>query len=78
MCIEISVGPPVLGWKDAPDAVVYPDASQVTQLKALCELQGYVFDTRMRTAEVFEALGKLDSPTLRRHAAALQLQLVDR
>jgi hypothetical protein len=79
MCIEISVGPPVLGWKDAPDAVVYPDASQVTQLKALCELQGYVFDARMRMAEVFEALGKPErSPTLRRHAAALQLQLVDR
>jgi glycogen debranching enzyme len=64
-----------MGWKDAPDAVVYPDGSQVKQPKALCELQGYVFDARMRMAEVFEALGEPGRATsLRRQAAALQLQ----
>jgi glycogen debranching enzyme len=64
-----------MGWKDAPDAVVYPDGSQVRQPKALCELQGYVFDARMRMAEVFEALGEPGrATTLRRQAAALQLK----
>lgn len=47
-----------MGWKDAGDAVVYPDGRQVRQPKALCELQGYVFDAWMRMAEVFEALGE--------------------
>ncbi len=44
-----------VGWKDAGDAVVYPDGSQVKQPKALCELQGYVFDAWMRMAVVFDA-----------------------
>ncbi len=51
-----------MGWKDAGDAVVYPDGSQVRQPKALCELQGYVFDAWMRMAEVFDALGEPDVP----------------
>lgn len=46
-----------LGWKDSFDAVVYADGTQVTQPKALCELQGYVYDAKVRMAEVFEALG---------------------
>ncbi|TMA53786.1 MAG: amylo-alpha-1,6-glucosidase, partial [Deltaproteobacteria bacterium] len=45
-----------MGWKDAIDAVVYPDGRQVRQPKALCELQGYVFDAWLRMAEVFDAL----------------------
>ena len=68
-----------MGWKDAADAVVYPDGRQVRQPKALCELQGYVFDARMRMAEVFEALGEAGHATsLRRQAAALQLQFEER
>jgi glycogen debranching enzyme len=47
-----------LAWKDAADAVVYPDGSQVRPPKALCELQGYVFDAWLRMAEVFDALGE--------------------
>ena len=46
-----------MGWKDAKDAVVYADGSQVKQPKALCELQGYVYDAKMRMAEVFAVLG---------------------
>jgi glycogen debranching enzyme len=46
-----------LGWKDASDAVVYADGSQVKQPKGLCELQGYVYDAKMRMAEIFEVLG---------------------
>src|SRR4029453_11672939 len=47
-----------MGWKDAGDAVVYPDGRAVDQPKALCELQGYVFDAWMRMAEVFDVLGE--------------------
>jgi glycogen debranching enzyme len=46
-----------LSWKDASDAVVYPDGSQVRQPIATCELQGYVYDAKLRLAEIFEALG---------------------
>jgi glycogen debranching enzyme len=67
-----------MGWKDAGDAVVYPDGSQVPQPKALCELQGYVFDAWMRMAEVFDALDEPDRATeLRRKAAGLQRRFED-
>lgn len=45
-----------MGWKDASDAVVYADGTQVKQPKALCELQAYVYDAKTRMAEIFEAL----------------------
>lgn len=62
-----------MGWKDAGDAVVYPDGSQVKQPKALCELQGYVFDAWSRMAEVFDVLGEpARAVELRRKAADLQ------
>jgi glycogen debranching enzyme len=62
-----------MGWKDAGDAIVYPDGSQVRQPKALCELQGYVFDAWMRAAEMFDALhAPGDAVALRARAAALQ------
>jgi len=68
-----------VGWKDAGDAVVYPDGSQVKQPKALCELQGYVFDAWMRMAEVFEALGEPGRASeLRRKAADLQERFENR
>src|SRR5579875_463109 len=47
-----------MAWKDSGDAIVYPDGSQVRQPKAVCELQGYVFDAWMRMAEIFEHLGE--------------------
>ncbi len=47
-----------MGWKDAGDAVVYADGTQVKQPKALCELQAYVYDAKLRMAEIFEDLGE--------------------
>ncbi len=68
-----SLGYENVGWKDAHDAVVYPDGSQVKQPKALCELQGYVFDAWLRMAEVFDVLGEQNrAADLRRKAANLQ------
>lgn len=61
------------GWKDAGDALVYPDGSQVQQPIAVCELQGYVFDAKNRMAEVFDVLGDhARAGRLRDEAARLQ------
>ena len=49
-----------MGWKDAANAVVYADGSQVKQPKGLCELQGYVYDAKMRMVEAFQVLGDED------------------
>jgi glycogen debranching enzyme len=65
-----SLGYENVGWKDAGDAVVYPDGSQVTQPKGTCELQGYVFDAWLRMAEVFEVLGEPGRSIELRHKAA--------
>ena len=54
------VGYENMGWKDSGDAVMHADGSPVKGPKALCELQGYVYDAWVRMAEVFEALGKPD------------------
>jgi glycogen debranching enzyme len=60
------------GWKDAGEALVYPDGSPVKGPKALCELQGYVYDAWLRMAEIFEALGRPDrAAELRGKARAL-------
>jgi glycogen debranching enzyme len=60
------------GWKDADEAVVNVDGSLVEGPKALCELQGYVYDAWLRMAEVCAQLGKHDrAQELRRKAARL-------
>ena len=66
------VGYENMGWKDSGDSVVYPDGSLVSGPKALCELQGYVYDAWLRMAEIFDELGKSDrAAALRVKAAAL-------
>ncbi len=61
-----------MAWKDSGDSVMYPDGSLVKGPKALCELQGYVYDAWLRMAQVFDALGKPERATaLREKAAAL-------
>src|SRR5229473_1901453 len=66
------VGYDNMGWKDSGDSVVYPDGSLVTGPKALCELQGYVYDAWLRMAEIFDEFGKsARAAALRAKAAAL-------
>jgi len=66
------VGYENMGWKDSGDSVVYPDGSLVKGPKALCELQGYVYDAWLRMSEVFDELGKPDrARELRTKAAVL-------
>lgn len=70
-----SLGYENVGWKDSGDAVVYADGSQVKQPKALCELQGYVYDARLRMAEIFRALGdETRAGQLEQQAATLKQQ----
>ena len=52
-----------MSWKDAANAVVYANGSQVKQPKGLVELQGYVYDAKMRMVEAFQALGDEDRAT---------------
>jgi glycogen debranching enzyme len=51
---------------------MYPDGSLVKGPKALCELQGYVYNAWIHMAEAFDALGKPErARELRAKAAAL-------
>ena len=67
-----SVGYENMAWKDSGDAVMYPDGTLVRGPKALCELQGYVYDAWLRMAEIYTELGnKRRAGALRKKAAAL-------
>jgi glycogen debranching enzyme len=62
-----------MGWKDAGDSVVYPDGTLVKGPKALCELQGYVFDAKLRLADGCDYFGDRQmAERLRREAAELR------
>jgi glycogen debranching enzyme len=52
-----SLGYHNMSWKDAANALVYEDGSQVELPIGTCELQGYVYDAKRRMAEVYEVLG---------------------
>jgi glycogen debranching enzyme len=47
-----------MAWKDSGDSMTYTDGTPVKGPKALCELQGYVYDAWLRMAEVYDELGK--------------------
>ena len=66
-----------MGWKDAGDSVMHADGSAVRGPKALCELQGYVFDAWMRMAELYDALGRAEPAAALREKAAVLRRRVD-
>ncbi len=45
-----------MSWKDSGDSMTWPDGTLVRGPKAVCELQGYVYDAWRRMAEVFDAM----------------------
>jgi glycogen debranching enzyme len=60
------------GWKDAGDAIPAEDGSLATLPLALCELQGYVYDAKLRLGDAYETLGRpVDARRLRRQASEL-------
>ena len=62
-----------MAWKDAGNAVVHADGSQVDLPIGTCELQGYVYDAKRRMAEIYDALGEPErAATLRAQADTLR------
>jgi glycogen debranching enzyme len=61
-----------MAWKDSGDSVMYPDGTLVRGPKALCELQGYVYDAWLRMAAIYDELDdKRRANRLRKKAAEL-------
>jgi glycogen debranching enzyme len=57
------------GWKDAGDAIQHADGSLAPLPIAVVELQGYVFDAKLRMAAMYDELGRPeDAARLRREA----------
>ncbi|MCA1832356.1 MAG: amylo-alpha-1,6-glucosidase, partial [Actinobacteria bacterium] len=60
------------GWKDSHDGILHADGSKPTGPIALVEVQGYVYDAKLRLARVARVLGEEDlADNLEHQAAAL-------
>jgi glycogen debranching enzyme len=67
------------GWKDSQDSVFHADGSPAEPPIALCEVQAYVYEARMRAAHMAEALGEAArAHGLREQAAELRAAFEDR
>ncbi len=67
------------GWKDAGDAIQHDDGSIAPLPLALCELQGYAYEAKVRLAAIFDLLGRsADARRLRAEARALYELFNDR
>jgi glycogen debranching enzyme len=67
------------GWKDSSDGVPFPDGFLPESPIALVEVQGYVYDAKLRAAALFERFG--DPPAaerLRAEAALLREKVIER
>ncbi|MEJ0016670.1 MAG: glycogen debranching N-terminal domain-containing protein [Acetobacteraceae bacterium] len=66
------VGYENMSWKDAGDSMNNADGTPVKGPKAVCELQGYVYDAWLRMAEMYEELERPErAAVLRTKADAL-------
>jgi glycogen debranching enzyme len=66
------------GWKDSEDAIVHADGSRAEGPIALVEVQGYVYEAKLRIADVYDALGERQrAERLRSEAAALRAAFND-
>ena len=60
------------GWKDAHDAIPDEHGNRAGLPLALCELQGYAYDAKLRLGQIYEALGREeDAARLRAEAYRL-------
>jgi glycogen debranching enzyme len=67
------------GWKDAGDAIPEEDGTLAPLPIAVCELQGYVYDAKLRMAGIYDILGRAsDARRLRRQAFELYERFNDR
>ena len=61
------------GWKDSWDSVFHADGSLAEGPVALCEVQGYVYDARLRAAPLADLMGEVElAGELRAQAEALK------
>ncbi len=61
------------GWKDSGDGVPFPDGRLPEPPIALVEVQGYVYDAKVRLAELFDEVGQPERAlALRKEAARLR------
>jgi glycogen debranching enzyme len=67
------------GWKDSGDGVPYPDGRLPVPPIALVEVQGYVYDAKVRAAALFDSIGERDTAErLRAEARRLRDRVTDR
>jgi glycogen debranching enzyme len=67
------------GWKDSQDSIFHADGSLAEAPIALCEVQAYVYDARVRAARMAQALGhSARRDQLERQAEALRQAFEDR
>ncbi|HEY9507668.1 MAG TPA: glycogen debranching N-terminal domain-containing protein [Gemmatimonadales bacterium] len=67
------------GWKDSGDGVPFPDGRLPEPPIALVEVQGYVYDAKLRMAEMYQFLGHAErAAELRRQAAEMRDRIRDR
>jgi glycogen debranching enzyme len=60
------------GWKDAGDAIPHADGTLASLPIAVCELQGYAYDAKLRMADIYALTGRPeDSERVRREALDL-------
>jgi glycogen debranching enzyme len=67
------------GWKDSGDGVPFPDARLAKPPIALVEVQGYVYDAKIRMGELYKIMGKNSrAQELRDQAARLRKAIVSK
>ena len=66
------------GWKDAGDAIPHEDGSLAPLPLALCELQGYVYDAKLRMADLYDVIGRPEDAARLRDAGADPVRPVQR
>ena len=66
------------GWKDSGDGVPFPDGRLPQPPIALVEVQGYVYDAKIRSAALFARLGEQDTAQrLADEAARLRRRVIE-
>jgi len=67
------------GWKDSGDGVPFPDGHLPEPPIALVEVQGYVYDAKVRAANLFARAGDMEmADALRSSAARLRTRVMER
>ncbi|HCY61942.1 MAG TPA: amylo-alpha-1,6-glucosidase [Oxalobacteraceae bacterium] len=62
------------GWKDSHDSIFHGDGSFAPAPIALCEVQGYVYEAKLRAAKLAEILGETELALSLRDAARVLKQ----